>query len=199
MDMEDLVATGIIGLIKSVDSFDVNLNVKFSTYSSVCIQNEIKMQLRSVKKAKREISMQEVYQPKSINCNAFTLEDILQDTTESIEDLFIDNDCTLEVRKLINILSPIEKCIILLHFGFIHNRVFSQSEIGSLLNLSQSYVSRIINRVVKKLKTQISSAEKNGNRFYKDFYGETNFDFEKFIEKFIEEKKERGLPYTLQK
>lgn len=155
-DMEDLISIGTIGLIKAVASFDASKG-KLSTYASRCIDNELLMLLRSKKKTSKEVSL---YEPIGTDKegNEINLLDIIE--TEQI-DIIDKLEMIEKIRKLSNVLSKLEgreKEIIYLRYGLETGKEVTQREIGELLGISRSYVSRIEKRALFKLKREF---EKN--------------------------------------
>jgi len=154
-DKKDLVAIGNIGLIKAVETFDFKKNIKFSTYAIKCIDNEIGMFIKKLEKDKYTDSINKII-TKDKNCQELILEDIIQDKTDIIED-YIKNETNLLIRELINQLPQNEKQIIIMYFGFFGSKIYTQQEISKKLNISQSYVSRILKKILKKIKTNLIS------------------------------------------
>lgn len=162
IEKEDLIQIGTIGLMKAVDTFDINQNFKFATYASKCITNEILMYLR---KNHTKISCISIDQPILEN-EHLTLKDVL---CTSDKDLLkeIEAECNRqEVREAISFLSPQEQKIILLHFGFYQDKCYNQSEIAKIVGISQSYVSRVIKRSLEKLKKRIIWIENQDNTYH---------------------------------
>ena len=152
---EDLISTGTIGLIKGVSSFDSKKGSKLSTYVAKCIENEILMQLRSNKRFNNEISMQD-FIGSDREGNSATLEDKLADDIEPIDDFL---SLKYEVKKLYELiekeLTQREKEIMEYRYGLNKKKELTQREIGELLNISRSYVSRIEKKCIKKLKEKL--------------------------------------------
>lgn len=149
---EDLISIGTIGLIKAINTFDPEKNKKLSSYAARCIENEVLMYLRSIKRQRHE-----VYIDDSIGTdrdgNPMTLADILPSNDKDISDEVSDN---IEIRKLYklmgNILTPDEYSIICRRYGLFGTKRFTQQEIADSLGISRSYVSRIEKRCLQKLK-----------------------------------------------
>lgn len=153
-DFEDLVSIGIIGLIKAVDTYDVTKNIKFSTYSSRCISNEILMGIRK----NNTINVQKVNIEDTLSCdfegNELKYLDILEDKNSDFVTKIIDNYLSKELLDVIDSLSEKEKELVMLYFGFDGNR-YKQKEIAHMLGISQSYISRKISNILKKIKIRI--------------------------------------------
>ena len=151
VDLEDLVSIGTIGLIKGIKTYSMDKNIKLATYASRCIDNEILMYLRKNKKIKTEVSFDESlsYDPEG---NELHLEDILGTepdiVTKGLED---DIDRKIVIEE-INRLDPRDREIMVLRYGLITGEEKTQKEVAELLGISQSYISRIEKKVIKKIK-----------------------------------------------
>ncbi|WP_376752545.1 RNA polymerase sporulation sigma factor SigE [Sedimentibacter saalensis] len=157
INVEDLISIGTIGLIKAVNTFKVEKNIKLATYASKCIENEILMHLRRVGKAKTEISLDE---PLNIDWdgNELLLSDILG-TEEDIvfKDMESEVDLTL-LNESIKKLNKREYMIMKLRFGLNNSRSFTQKEVADMLGISQSYISRLEKKILSRLKKEINKA-----------------------------------------
>lgn len=154
LDLEDLVSIGTIGLIKGVNTYKLDKNIKLATYASRCIDNEILMFLRKNKKRKTEISFEDSLSYDSEG-NELHLEDILGTesdiVTKGIEketDAYLLNQ---EIKKL----KPRDREIMTLRYGLNNKEEMTQKDVASLLGISQSYISRIEKKVIRKLKSVI--------------------------------------------
>ena len=151
IDIEDLISIGTIGLIKAVNTFKLNKNIKLATYASRCIENEILMYLRKNNKKKIEVSFDE---PLNIDVdgNELLLSDVLGTENDEIYKIIeeeIDKD--LFVMAL-DSLSDREKQIMELRFGLTtRGRERTQKEVATMLGISQSYISRLEKKIIKKL------------------------------------------------
>lgn len=154
-DKKDLVSIGSIGLVKAVNTYDITKEVKFATYAVRCIDNEILMFLRKVKHDKNIDSIDKVlFYGK--DGSELKLEDILSDDSDLV--INHENSETYKIiRQLINQLPDRDKEIIMLHFGFYNDRIYTQKEIADKFHISQSYVSRVITKIVNKLGKQLES------------------------------------------
>lgn len=151
IDIEELVSIGTVGLIKAVDTYELDKETKFATYSARCIQNEILMYLRNTRKYNNEISMQSTFYTDE-NGNELTYENILVDTNPTAEDHVVEI-CENEIlNDILYNLTEREQEIIKLHYGFYNGRVYSQEEIAAMFEVSQSYISRIIRNTIPKIK-----------------------------------------------
>ena len=151
VDLEDLVSIGTIGLMKGVKTFSVDKNIKLATYASRCIDNEILMYLRKNKKIKTEISFDESLSFDA-DGNELHLEDVLGTApdlvTKPLEDEVNKKLMLDEIEKL----SERDKEIITLRYGLNGRMEKTQKEVAELLGISQSYISRIEKKVIKRLK-----------------------------------------------
>jgi len=154
ISIEDLISIGTIGLIKAVNTFDPDKKIKLATYASKCIENEILMYLRRTSKMKSEISLDE---PLNIDWDGNEL--LLSDILGTDGDV-IFKDIESEVDKLllsqaIEKLSGREKTIIELRFGLHNGNEMTQKEVADLLGISQSYISRLEKRIIKRLRKEM--------------------------------------------
>ncbi|NLB17543.1 MAG: RNA polymerase sporulation sigma factor SigE [Syntrophomonadaceae bacterium] len=158
INIEDLVSIGTIGLIKAVNTFDPHKNIKLATYASRCIENEILMYLRRNQKTKIEVSLDE---PLNIDWdgNELLLSDVLGTEVDMIyKQVEEDVEKTLLVQAMLK-LSPREKTIIKLRFGLEDGTEKTQKEVADVLGISQSYISRLEKRILKRLKREIKKIE----------------------------------------
>ena len=151
IDLEDLVSIGTIGLIKGVNTYKLDKNIKLATYASRCIDNEILMYLRKNKRRKGEVSFEDSLSFDSEG-NELHLEDILGTdddlVTKGIEEETERKLLYEEISKLNNR----DKEIMILRYGLYNNTELTQKDVAKLLGISQSYISRIEKKVIKKLK-----------------------------------------------
>ncbi len=150
-DVEDLVSIGSIGLIKGINTYKLDKNIKLATYASRCISNEILMFLRKNKKRRGEISFEDALNYDSEG-NELHLEDIIGTEVE-----FVPNEYEKKLNKEIlerelSLLDDREKEIMTLRYGLNNTEDFTQKEVAEKLGISQSYISRIEKKVIKKLK-----------------------------------------------
>ena len=151
VDLEDLVSIGTIGLIKGINTYKLDKNIKLATYASRCIDNEILMFLRKNKRRKGEISFEDSLSYDQEG-NELHLEDILGTepdiVTKELESAVEKKLLYEEIKKL----SPRDKQIMILRYGLFNHEEMTQKDVASLLNISQSYISRIEKKVIRKLK-----------------------------------------------
>lgn len=156
IDNEELISIGIIGLIKAVDTFDIDKNNQFTSYAFKCIDNEILYFLRGEKKHKRPISLDEY-----ISLGNLKVGDFIYDEEDLVSN-YEEKETLSEVRKLISSLPEEDKVLYNLYF----NKGFSQKEISSILDMSESNISRRIKKILIKLENRMYLAgimEKNSN------------------------------------
>ena len=150
-DMEDLISIGTIGLIKAVGTFDAGKG-KLATYACRCIDNELLMMLRAKKKSSREVSL---YEPIGTDKegNEINLLDIIeQQQTDIVEEMELCENIRKMFVYLDECLTQREKTILDLRFGLTKGEEITQSEIGKMLGISRSYVSRIEKKALEKLR-----------------------------------------------
>lgn len=151
IEQDDLISIGTIGLIKGINSFDISKNIRLATYVARCIENEILMFLRSNKKTKSEVYLNEPI-GKDKDDNEVTLMEVLETDDKPIED---EIDLKMKVKKLYEkmkeILKDREKTILELRFGLGGKKPKTQNEIASMMGISRSYVSRIETKAIGKL------------------------------------------------
>lgn len=158
--VEDLISIGTIGLIKAINTFNPEKNIKLATYASRCIENEILMYLRRNNKTKLEVSIDE---PLNVDWdgNELLLSDILG-TDEDVIYRDIENEVERKLLlKAIDKLSDREKTIINLRFGLgtPDGQEMTQKEVATLLGISQSYISRLEKKIMKRLKRELIREE----------------------------------------
>lgn len=155
--LEDLISIGTIGLIKAVNSFRPEKNIKLATYASRCIENEILMYLRKSVNLKAEISIDE---PLNVDWdgNELLLSDILGSDGEEIGKGIEQEDERIMLASLVSSLNVREQDIMNLRFGLKGKREHTQKEVADMLGISQSYISRLEKRIIEKLKKDIEKA-----------------------------------------
>ena len=155
IDVEDLISIGTIGLIKAVNTFKLNKNIKLATYASRCIENEILMYLRKNNKKKIEVSFDEPLNV-DLDGNELLLSDVLGTENDEIYKVIEDEiDRDLLVMAL-DRLSDREKQIMELRFGLTNRgRERTQKEVATMLGISQSYISRLEKKIISRLKKEM--------------------------------------------
>lgn len=154
--IEDLISIGTIGLMKAINTYDVNKNIKLATYASRCIENEILMYLRRSNKIKGEISIDEPLNQDG-DGNELLLSDILGTDTDSISRGLEDEVDKKLLKAAIKKLNTREKNIMELRFGFVTGDEKTQKEVADMLGISQSYISRLEKKIINKMKKEILS------------------------------------------
>lgn len=160
VDVEDLISIGTIGLIKAINTFDLDKNIKLATYASRCIENEILMYLRRNNKTKLEVSIDE---PLNVDWdgNELLLSDILG-TEENIISQNIESEVDKSLlAKALEKLSERERSIVEMRFGLnnINGEEKTQKEVADLLGISQSYISRLEKKIMKRLRKEMLRLE----------------------------------------
>ncbi|MBQ9961305.1 MAG: RNA polymerase sporulation sigma factor SigE [Firmicutes bacterium] len=154
INVEDLISIGTIGLIKAVNTFKIDKNIKLATYASRCIENEILMHLRRTSKLKSEVSLDE---PLNVDWDGNEL--LLSDVLGTEDDLVyqrLENEinCKLLYGAL-KTLEPREKELMEMRFGLGHRKEMTQKEVADKLGISQSYISRLEKRIINRLQKEI--------------------------------------------
>lgn len=156
INMEDLISIGSMGLIKGIQTFKMEKNIKLATYASRCIENEILMYLRRNNKIKSEVSIDEPLN-KDSDGNELLLSDILgTDPDVTYRKLEDEVDMKL-LKEAIKKLNDREKNIMEMRFGFISGKEKTQKEVADELGISQSYISRLEKKIINKMKKDIIS------------------------------------------
>ena len=157
---EDLVSIGTIGLVKAINTFRPDKNIKIATYASKCIENEILMYIRKTNSQKLEVSIDE-----PLSCdwdgNELLLSDVLGDGTEVHERLEEEEERSI-IRLAVSHLSGRDRVIIAKRFGLNGEDEMTQKELADSMGISQSYISRLEKKIIKQLKKDIT---RNGNIF----------------------------------
>lgn len=152
--VEDLVSIGTIGLIKAVNTFRPHKNIKLATYASRCIENEILMYLRKSVQYKNELSIDE---PLNIDYdgNELLLSDIIG-TDEDIVSKGLESEAECEIlRNAVSSLGKREREIMEMRFGLVDGHEKTQKEVAEMIGISQSYISRLEKKIIKKLRVQL--------------------------------------------
>lgn len=154
-EQDDLISIGTIGLIKGINSFDNSKGVRLATYVARCIDNEILMYLRSIKKLQSEVYLSDPI-GKDKDDNVVTLQEVLENDGKTIEE---EIDLRFKIKQLYNKISEVlkqrEKDIIELRFGLNGKSPKTQNEIAKSMGISRSYVSRIETKAIGKLAKEI--------------------------------------------
>ena len=155
ISIEDLISIGTIGLIKAVNTFDPDKKIKLATYASKCIENEILMYLRKTSKIKNEVSFDEPLNT-DWDGNELLLSDILGTEGDIIFKYLEDEVDKSLLNQAIEKLTNRERNIVELRFGLTSGLEKTQKEVADLLGISQSYISRLEKRIIKRLRKEMS-------------------------------------------
>ena len=155
--MEDLISIGTIGLIKAVNTFKRDKNIKLVTYASRCIENEVLMVLRKKSRRKTEISFDE---PLNVDYdgNELLLSDILGTEGDIVAESFYAEEDKRQLLKAMSKLKENERMILEMRYGINHEEL-TQKDIADQLGISQSYISRLEKRIIQKLRNQLIKQE----------------------------------------
>ena len=154
--IEDLISIGTIGLMKSMNTFNTDKNIKLATYASRCIENEILMYLRKTSKIKGEVSIDEPLNQDG-DGNELLLSDILGTDEDATSKRIEDEVDKKLLRASMEKLNKREKNIMELRFGFNTGNEKTQKEVADMLGISQSYISRLEKKIISKMKKDIMS------------------------------------------
>ena len=157
-DKKELIQIGLVGLIKAVDTFDISKSIQFSSYASKCIDNEILMFVRKGNKYINDESLDRTIET-GIEGNSVKIGDNIKDETCNIEINYEEKEEQLIIDKIIMSLPERDKEIIMLHFGFIDNKIFTQKEIATKLNISQPQVSRLLSKILERISIELTKEE----------------------------------------
>ena len=154
INIEDLISIGTIGLIKAVNTFSPSRNIKFATYASRCVENEILMYLRKRSNRNIDISMDEALSTDSEG-NELNLIDVLYTQENEISKTMEEESNRQIVWQSLDKLPVREKEIVIMRFGLNGNEEKTQKEVADIIGISQSYISRLEKKILKKLKKEI--------------------------------------------
>lgn len=153
--IEDLISIGTIGLIKAVNTFKADKNIKLATYSSRCIENEILMHIRKISGQKQELSLDEPINT-DWDGNELLLSDILGTDDDTVTGPLEDAVDHQLLRQALEKLPPRERDIVMLRYGLGGRQEKTQKEVADLMGISQSYISRLEKRIMLRLRREIS-------------------------------------------
>ena len=156
VNIEDLISIGTLGLIKAVNTFRSDKNIKLATYASRCIENEILMYFRKIS-GKQEVSLDEPLNT-DWDGNELLLSDVLGSDEQPVGQEIEDAEERLALRRAVARLEPRERLIIELRFGLNGRREMTQTEVAELLGISQSYISRLEKKILRKLRRELEGA-----------------------------------------
>ena len=158
VDGDDLISIGTIGLIKAINSFKTDKNIKLATYASRCIENEILMYLRRTSKLKSEVSFDEPLNT-DFEGNELLLSDVLGKSAESVYGDIESNAEKEQLKEALKKLSDRERKIMFLRFGLNGGEEMTQKDVADMLGISQSYISRLEKKIILRLKKEIAKLE----------------------------------------
>ena len=159
VNIEDLISIGTIGLIKAVNTFSPEKNIKLATYASRCIENEILMYLRKIASQKMEISLDEPLNT-DWDGNELMLADVLGSEGDEISRDIEEDDEKRLVMEIIKTLPERERIIIDMRFGLGDKEELTQKEVADKLGISQSYISRLEKRIIKRIGDKLKAMSK---------------------------------------
>ena len=154
INLEDMISIGTIGLIKAVDTYRSDRNIKLATYASRCIENEILMLIRKISNQKTEVSLDEPINT-DYDGNELLLSDILGTDEDMILRPMEDAVDLLLLRQAVKELTPREREIVQMRFGLEGHQELTQKEVAQKMGISQSYISRLEKRIMLKLRKEI--------------------------------------------
>ena len=153
--IEDLISIGTLGLMKAINTFQPDKNIKLATYASRCIENEILMYIRKTSSQKREIS---IYEPLNVDWdgNELLLADVLGSDSDVVCRRIEEDEERQMVRKSVEALNERERTIIELRFGLNGGKERTQKEVADMLGISQSYISRLEKKIMDRLRVEMA-------------------------------------------
>ncbi len=155
VDNDDLVSIGTIGLIKAINSFKADKNIKLATYASRCIENEILMYLRRTARLKSEVSFDEPLNT-DFEGNELLLSDVLGTSADTVYGDIESNAEKEQLKEALKKLSEREQKIMFLRFGLGGGEEMTQKDVADLLGISQSYISRLEKKIISRLRKEIA-------------------------------------------
>ena len=153
VNLEDLISIGTIGLIKAISTYRLDKNIKLATYASRCIENEILMHIRKTDRQKTEVSLDEPINTDGEG-NELRLSDILGTEEDLISRPLYEDVDKKVLRSSLQLLSPREQQLIFMRFGLFGHQELTQKEVALKLGISQSYISRLEKKILKRLKKE---------------------------------------------
>lgn len=156
--IEDLISIGTIGLVKAVNTFKMDKNIKLATYASRCIENEILMFLRKNNKLRQEISLDE---PLNVDYdgNELLLSDIVGTEHDIVQEEMTHRDQKEKFYQELKHLNHREKEILMMRYGLIGHEELTQKDVAEIMGISQSYISRLEKKIIKKLRNKLNNDE----------------------------------------
>ncbi len=158
VENDDLISIGTIGLIKAINSFRTDKNIKLATYASRCVENEILMYLRRMARLKSEVSFDEPLNT-DFDGNELLLSDVLGTSADSVYGDIESNAEKEQLKEALKKLTERERRIMFLRFGLGGGEEMTQKDVADLLGISQSYISRLEKKIIMRLKKEIAKME----------------------------------------
>lgn len=156
VEQDDLISIGTIGLIKAVSSFDAKKGIRFATYGARCIENEILMYFRSLKKTAHDVSINDPIDTEK-DGNSLTLMDVIASDNDIVDDIDLAIKIS-KLRKFLLNLNDRERRIIQMRYGLDNTQPLTQREVATKLNISRSYVSRIEKKALLELREEFENS-----------------------------------------
>ncbi|MBR7123120.1 MAG: RNA polymerase sporulation sigma factor SigE [Oscillospiraceae bacterium] len=154
VNLEDLISIGTIGLIKAVDTYRLDRNIKLATYASRCVENEILMHIRKISNQKTEVSLDEPINM-DYDGNELLLSDILGTDEDMIQRPLEDAVDLRVLKQAVEELPERERQIVLMRFGLDGHQELTQKEVAEKMGISQSYISRLEKRIMSRLRKEL--------------------------------------------
>jgi len=164
-DQDDLISVGTIGLVKAVASFDCEKNIRFATYACRCVENEILMYFRSLKKQAQDVSLSEPID-RDKEGNELYLMDVIDCSEDMVERIDRSDRRRLLKKLLDSALTDRERDIILMRYGLMGSRALTQKDTAAKLGISRSYVSRLEAKALLKLRTEFEKGDKKDQSIF---------------------------------
>ena len=168
-DIEELISVGYLGLIRSADYFDINGNSTFSNYSIKCIDSAIINYLVKEKKHYNIQSLDAPYHHSLETDSSLTIEEVIPSNDKLPDELYENKEKTENIQTIIDSLKPNQKFIIENYYGFNNSKPKTQQEIAKMLNMSQTNVSSLLKRGLKKIEHDLENKEKESKVFKKKY------------------------------
>lgn len=158
-DQEDLISIGTIGLIKGIESFNQSKGARLATYAARCVENEILMHFRSMRKSSQDVSLSD-YIEAGMDGASLSLMDVVSDDWDLLDQVITRESVERLQEAIQSALTPQERLVISMRYGLGGNVPRRQREVAQLVGISRSYVSRIEKRALEKLRTAMEEGEK---------------------------------------
>lgn len=153
-DAEDLISVGSVGLIKAIESFDTGKNIKLATYAAKCIENEILMYFRSLKKQAYDVYLSDPIDSDKEG-NALSLLDVISCEDTMLDEIAADDQSRYLYKLIDSVLDERERELLIMRYGLFNTKPLTQREVAGKCKISRSYVSRIEKKAIEKLRVMI--------------------------------------------